>query len=284
MAVYDSMTCAIVTFNSEKVIQGCLVSLRKQLDDHRIIVYDNASKDATVERVAALSASIRVICGKRNLGFGRAINALRSEVQTPCLLLLNPDAVLRPGAIQELADLAEQLRQAAVLGAVQLTPEGGYVGPAPSEGRYQEVECIFGAAMLLRLAHFPRDSPLFDPRFWMYFEDQDLCLSAIRRGHQVVLANQAAIVHEPGTSSALQSAEETLAIKRRQYLEYLVSGHVFAFKHQGKARALARAACLVLFCYGKYLYLLLRQRPQRYLVYQRSLASFLFFGRIFLRA
>lgn len=281
MGFSDAVTCAIVTFNSEMVIGGCLASLLLQVDGAQILVYDNASQDETLLRVADASSTVRVICGRRNIGFGRAVNALRPEVRTPYLLLLNPDGVMQPGAIEELADLAEHLQEVAVLGAVQLTPDGRYVGPEPSGGRYREVECIYGAAMLLRLAAFPSHSPLFDPRYWMYYEDSDLCLSVLRRGHKIVLANNAVILHEPGSSSQLVSPSETLAIKRKQYLEYLVSGRVFAFKHKGKARALASAGFWMVAHYIQYIILLICGHPRRYPTYQKSLACALFYRRVF---
>jgi N-acetylglucosaminyl-diphospho-decaprenol L-rhamnosyltransferase len=281
MGFSNAVTCAIVTFNSEMVIGDCLASLLLQVDGSQVLVYDNASQDETLLRVAEASSAVRVICGSQNIGFGRAVNALRPEVRTPYLLLLNPDGVMQPGAIEELADLAENLQEVAVLGAVQLTPDGRYVGPEPSEERYREVDCIFGAAMLLRLAAFPSHSPLFDPRFWMYYEDSDLCLSALRRGHKIVLANHAIILHEPGCSSRLVSPSETMAIKRRQYLEYLISGRVFAFKHKGKARALASAGFWMVAYYLQYVFLFIGRHPQRYPMYQKSLACALFYRRVF---
>ena len=281
MAALDAVTCAIVTFNSERVIGSCLASLLLQVDGAQILIYDNASQDQTLLRVAEASRAVRIMRGRRNIGFGRAVNALRSEVRTPYLFLVNPDGVMRPGALAELVDLADHLQQVAVLGAVQQTPDGRYVGPEPSGGRYREVACIYGAAMLLRLAAFPAYSPLFDPRFWMYFEDSDLCLSVLKRGHKIALANQAVILHEPGTSCQLLSAAETLAIKRRQYLDYLISGRVFAFKHRGKARALAAAGFWMVGHYIQYVFLLLRRHPQRYPTYQKSLACALFYGRVF---
>jgi N-acetylglucosaminyl-diphospho-decaprenol L-rhamnosyltransferase len=281
MVASSLVTCALVTFNSEQVILTCLQSLRLQLEDRQILIYDNNSKDATRRQIQAVSADIRLVQGGVNIGFGRAINALRPHVETPFLLLLNPDALLQPGAILELIEVARQVADAAVLGAVQLTPEGGFVGPEPSPDRYREVDCIFGAAMMLRLDCFPVNAPLFDPRFWMYYEDTDLCSSAIKRGYKVVLANKAVVLHKPGSSSQLTSEAETLAIKRRQYLEYLISGHVYAYKHTGRARMLARAAAWAPMCYVRYLFLILYADPARYLMYQRSLAYVLFCRRIF---
>jgi GT2 family glycosyltransferase len=115
----------------------------------------------------------------------------------------------------------------------------------------------------------------------MYYEDSDLCLSVLRRGHKIVLANNAVILHEPGSSSQLVSPSETLAIKRKQYLEYLVSGRVFAFKHKGKARALASAGFWMVAHYIQYIILLICGHPRRYPTYQKSLACALFYRRVF---
>lgn len=277
----ERLTCAIVTFNSGSVIASCLEALRSQVDDSQILIYDNRSKDDTLQLIQEISPCIRLLRGRHNIGFGPAINALRPEVRTPYLLLLNPDAILQSGAIDELIDLAELVPQAAILGAVQRTPEGTFVGPEPSLDRYREVEGVFGAAMLLRLACFPAEAPLFDPRFWMYFEDTDLCCSTIERGYKILLANQAVILHKPGSSSQVASPEETLVIKQRQYLEFLVSGYIFAYKHRGRAITAFKAALSVPLCYAKYLLLRLRNHPDDYLMYQRSRACFLFIRRVF---
>jgi GT2 family glycosyltransferase len=277
----EAITCAIVTYNSDHVIEACLQALRAQLPERNIIIYDNNSQDQTVRRVEAVHPAIRIIRGRRNLGFGRAVNALRSAVQTPYLLLLNPDALIQPGAVEELLAVAESEPNAAVLGAVQLTPEGFYLDPQPSADRCREVGWIFGAAMLLRLDCFARHSPLFDPRFWMYYEDKDLCLSAAERGHRILLVNRALVLHQPGSSSVLPASAETLLIQRRQYLEFVISGYIFCFKHSGRLRTLAGACVSMIRSYVHYILLWLRGDPARYPAFQRSLGCALFYFRIF---
>lgn len=276
----ELLSCGIVTFNSSSVISSCLASLRLQLPDSRILIYDNSSSDNTVEVIRRVSHDIVVFESAANLGFAASVNFLSRYVQTPYFFLLNPDATLMPSTLDELLSAASSCSDSAIIGAIQRMPSGDYVGHRPLQCQFHDVESVAGAAMLIRLKAIPDGMPLFDPRFWMYCEDVDLCFSMRRLGYRVILSNRAEIIHRPGSSSSLPRDADNLRIKRRQYIEYCISCYMLKFKHKGSLRTICLALIRMIENYAKYVILMIVQDPSRYPAYQRSLATPVFICRL----
>jgi N-acetylglucosaminyl-diphospho-decaprenol L-rhamnosyltransferase len=217
----------IVTYNSEHDISSCLSAL----GDEDVIVVDNASSDATPAIVAARGGRTRVIQNRTNLGFGAAANQGFRAAADADVVLVNPDVVLLPAALDQLADTAR--RTGAGLVAPRLTyPDGKAQASArafptlchllgrrtvlrhTSLGRrwhrsYLEseptweglaVDWVIGAVMYL-----PRPSidvtGGFDERFFLYGEDVDLCARLWRAGLPVLVESRATAVHRYGRAS-----------------------------------------------------------------------------------
>jgi len=89
----------VVTHNSAAAIEGCLSALASQ--DCEVVVVDNASQDDTADRALTLVKQIplRVITISRNIGFAGGVNQGVRAAGSDLLLILNPDAVAEPGAI-----------------------------------------------------------------------------------------------------------------------------------------------------------------------------------------
>ncbi len=89
----------LVTYNSGAQIEACLRALSSQ--ECEIIVVDNASQDDTVARVRAMAEQIQLqlLTISRNIGFAGAVNHGARAAGGDVLLILNPDAVAEPGAI-----------------------------------------------------------------------------------------------------------------------------------------------------------------------------------------
>src|SRR6185436_15540595 len=100
----DSLAIIIVTYNSAQEIDACLQSLVGHTGPFptTITVVDNASKDGTASRVRQKWPSVEVIDAGANLGFARANNLGIRATSSDYVLLMNPDTVAPPGAIQTL--------------------------------------------------------------------------------------------------------------------------------------------------------------------------------------
>jgi GT2 family glycosyltransferase len=96
-------TALIVTYNSEVHLGACLGAVRAA-GVRDIVVYDNGSTDGTEEVVRTSPVPVTYIAGGRNIGFGSAVNAASRTLRTPNdLLLLNPDCLITPEVVSELA-------------------------------------------------------------------------------------------------------------------------------------------------------------------------------------
>lgn len=203
----DAVTVIVVTRESAHCLPG-LGPLLSRCPN--VMVSDNGSSDGTAALSRRLWPHAIVLEHGRNLGFGAANNRALARVQTPFAFLLNPDCVIECAALERLLAMAEDLPQAAVL-APQLVSASGrlevnYRWPqnlwAPAGPAATGPTCVgfvCGAAMLLRMAAF-RDIGFFDEQFFLYYEDDDLCLRLfLARKNIVVVPSVQAVHHSRGS-------------------------------------------------------------------------------------
>jgi N-acetylglucosaminyl-diphospho-decaprenol L-rhamnosyltransferase len=240
----DAITPVLVTYNSAAILPWSLPALAECT---KVVVVDNHSGDDTVAMVRRLLPQAEVIPAGRNLGFGRANNLGIAAVRSEFALLLNPDARLEPGALQALHDAARRYPEAAIVAPVLYDAPGRvgdfFRGPfgAPASREAPEpagdlcAEFVTGAAMLLNL-RLMRQVGFFDPWFFLYYEDDELCQRVRRAGHTILIAHTARVEHHVRQSSTA-SARNTL---RRHYCMTL-SKLYLTRKQRGAGACVAQA-------------------------------------------
>jgi GT2 family glycosyltransferase len=102
-----AVSVVIVTYNSAAYLPACLASLRQQGKKLRVIVVDNASRGAERPRLEAHEEG-EVILNSWNRGFAPAVNQGLARVQTPYVLVLNPDVRLLPEALSNMLAFVER--------------------------------------------------------------------------------------------------------------------------------------------------------------------------------
>ena len=200
-----SVCVTIVTHNSRQYIEPCLRSVFRQT--HRpieLVIVDNASTDGTRDILAKFQNRVRVIENDRNVGFAAAQNQAIAAGVSDWVLVLNPDAALEPGFVDQLVEAAmldgevgtvcgrllSCGRNLKPLAKPLIDSAGIYFTPAmrhfdrgwhePDDGRYREKEYVFGAsaaAALYRrelIADVSEDGAFFDSDFFAYREDADV--------------------------------------------------------------------------------------------------------------
>ena len=205
----DRVTAIVVTFNSAH----CLPDLAACFAAWpHVVVVDNASTDATVGEVRRLLPGAQLIQNRSNLGFGAANNRAVRAATTEFVLLINPDCSLDGTALARLVDCADRFASASLIGP-QLTDAKGSVdlsygpgrtgwsarGPA-AEGPLC-VGFVSGACMLIRTAAMHRIGG-FDESFFLYYEDDDLCLRLQRECGPLIVEPTARAVHRSRSSVA----------------------------------------------------------------------------------
>lgn len=209
----------------------------------RWTVIDNASSDGTAAWIQTRFPGCRLLLNPVNEGYGRANNRGLAAVHTPYALLLNPDCRISPESIAALVECADRYPNAAVVGPRYLESDGK---PQQSyrpfvhrrravRGPYVEptgdlcTDFVTGAAMLINIALL-RQSGFFDPWYFLYCEDEDLCWRAHRQGHAVMVAAGALAYH-----SAARSSPPKLATTFRRHYCHTLS-KLYLRRRLGKSR------------------------------------------------
>ena len=226
----------IVTYKCRDEARDCLASIFRETHGVRIetLVLDNASDDGTVEMVREEFPDVQLVALDENIGFAAGVNRLAEHASGEYLLLLNPDTVVHPHALERLVAFARERPQHGLYGGRTLNPDGS-VHPASCWGKPTLWSLVCFATMLSTafkgsrlldpesLGHWQRDSVRevdivtgclllapatlwkelggFDLRFFMYGEDADLALRAAALGYRPAITPDAVITHEIGAST-----------------------------------------------------------------------------------
>ena len=259
------VSAVIVSYNAREHLLRCMAALEAHAGvPVEAIVVDNASADGSAEAARAAFPASRVIDAGENIGFSRANNLGIQEARAPYVLILNPDAELRPGCLSTLSGLLDRRTDVGLVGPRTLSADGtvqvsfgeglppwlewrqhGLVvgvrarrpGALQRAGeaarREREPGWISGACVLARRSALEAVAG-FDEGFFLYEEDVDLCLRLRRAGWRIVFTPAAEVVHHLGRSVASDPW--------RSRLEYHRSHLRFYRKHNGALQtALLRA-------------------------------------------
>ena len=243
----------IVNWNSGPHLAACLEAIAASPADvariARIIVVDNASSDASAKLDGFQGRlPLDIIANAENRGFGAACNQGAAAGSAEAILFLNPDVRIRPGALAQSLDylVADRAQPIGALG-IRLTDENGvaqrccarfptpwrFIGQALRLDRLmpslvaphfmlefdhlttREVDQVMGAFLMMPRARFSQLGG-FDERFFVYFEDVDLCLRARQGGASVTHYAEPCAVHEgQGTTRAIKDVRLFYSLRSR---------------------------------------------------------------------
>jgi GT2 family glycosyltransferase len=254
-----NLTIAIVNHNSRDLMISCLQSIMQAETQAKceIVVVDNNSKDNSVDAVRTLFPFVRLLESKQNLGFSHAVNIAFSHTTTKYLLVLNPDIEVSRDSIEKLVEYMESQPKVGLCAPKLVNPDRtlqyscrryytltvlvlrrtilGSLFPDHDALRNhlmmdwdhstaREVEWVLGAALMLRREAIP-GGRVMDERFFLYFEDVDLCLRLRKSGWKVIYYPEAVMVHHHQRTSARP-------IWNRAKFEHLKSWIKFSWKHR----------------------------------------------------
>jgi GT2 family glycosyltransferase len=218
-----------------------------------IFVVDNASADGSADMVAADFPWVRLIRAPRNGGYAYGNNLAMRVCRGEYVLLLNPDALVPPGAIASLCDYLDARPDAGVVGPKVLRPDGSLdlacrrsfpslevssyrilglskIFPRSRRfGRYNltyldsdlpaEVDSVVGACMLVRRAAIEQ-AGLLDEQFFMYGEDLDWAYRMKQAGWRILYNPSVTVLHRKGESSRRRSDAATIAFYKAMEIFY----------------------------------------------------------------
>jgi GT2 family glycosyltransferase len=264
------VTAVIVTYESRETIDDAMREARRANEEGLLdcVVVDNDSHDGTPEFLEAQHSWARLVRSPENVGFARACKVGFGHVHTSYVLLLNPDAVLPVEALRTLIGFLDEHPQAGIVGPAIREPDeklqlaGGLPTPrrivlaaagcsraypdrvpvVPDEPPFR-TDWLCGAILLIR-KRLLDELDGFDSRFFLYFEETDFCLRALRRDWEIWAVGQAVAEHRNAVSAA--SAQATLyeGCIAQHYFE---SRFYYLAKHHGQLAAICSEILAALF-------------------------------------
>ncbi len=236
--------------------------------DGRLIVVDNDSQDGSFERLAGEVAArgwsdVEVLQSGHNGGFGAGNNvgilAGCADQMPDYIYILNSDAFVDKGAISALVEALESHPDAGFAGSYIHGPDGDahmttfrfpsifsefegaarfgpisrllarYRVPLGVPDTTQEVDWLAGASLMMRTSVL-RDIGLFDERFFLYFEETDLCRRAALAGYPTLFVRESKVTHIGSVSTGMKTWTRMpdYWFKSRQYYFTKNHGAVYA--------------------------------------------------------
>lgn len=203
----SAVTVVSVCYRSDALIVDMIASIPEETP---IVLVDNGRTNSFANLPAR--RNINIVELAENLGFGRGCNAGAEVVQTPWVLFLNPDARLKPGAIEALLEAVEHHSSAVAFNPRIANADGSQYFKRRSwllpRSRYMKkgwpdadspVPILSGAAFFVSKQNFEKVGG-FDPNIFLYHEDDDLSLRLAQLG-QLMFVRNSLIVHAAGHSS-----------------------------------------------------------------------------------
>jgi len=249
------LSVVIVSYNTRELLRECLDSVVADLDSlakHEVIVVDNASTDGSVAMLHDSFPQVRLLANSQNRGFAAGNNQAIERSSGEYVLLLNPDAVVRKGALEGLMAVLEERSDVGGAGPRLLFPDGSFQHSAFSfptlamifldffplhnrlldsriNGRYPRdlyeraepfpIDHPLGAALMVRRAVI-EEVGLLDESFFMYCEEIDWCFRIKEAGWRILCVPRAGIVHHVAQSTRQFRDEMYVELHRSRYRLY----------------------------------------------------------------
>ena len=248
----------LVSYNTAALLRRCIDHLRIASAGLRVsvVIVDNASRDESVVLLMRHFTDCKVIKNKVNVGFGRANNQALPLCNAPFVLLLNTDAYVSKDALHRCLQHMDEQSRCGVLGLRLVNEEGegnsslrdfpnafrsfavnmGFVRHNPDDlarargADFVDCDWVTGCFYLVRRTTI-HEIGLFDPRYFLYFEEVDHCRAVHRAGWKVQCLLSCTVIHEGGASTR---SDGELTMGGKQLLSPQIEGELLYFrKHDG---------------------------------------------------
>jgi N-acetylglucosaminyl-diphospho-decaprenol L-rhamnosyltransferase len=257
------VTAILVNYNTRDLLEPCVTALRAGSAGLRlqVVIVDNGSRDGSADLLRSTFTDCEVIVNSANVGFGRANNQALALARGRYVLLLNTDAFVARDGVTSTVRYADEHPACALIG-VRLVGRDGVLQPScryfPTpwnefvaraglsrlfprtrlvddmtwdHASPRECDWVPGCYYLVRRSVIDQVG-LFDPRFFLYYEEVDHCRAVKAAGWQVVYYPHTTVVHIGG-ESAKSDAELTSSGRQISALQ-IESSLLYYRKHHGR--------------------------------------------------
>ena len=257
----DDITFIIVTYQSEHIIKNCLDSLPR---DSKKIIIENSNNINLKRDLESKYDNIEVILSQ-NIGMGAGNNIGLKLCKTSCAFVLNPDTKFRKDTIVNFLETLNDIPNFALASPLNDDPKIPNYKKiiAKINDNTLSVDSIDGFSMLFNLKKF-KDQNFFDENFFLYLENNDLCLRVKQKNENIYVVTNSLINHKGSISTS-------------QKLEYLRNWHwmwskfYFNKKHYGYLVAFFKVFRNLISAKLKFFYYLITLNTFKRKIYQMRL-------------
>ena len=193
----QNLSIVIVTLKSENVIDQCIKSIDNNLP---IIIVENSNDRKFKDYLESEYKNVKCILTNSNLGMGAGNNIGIKLAKTQYVLILNADVILEPDTLNEIFLASKNISEFSILSPI--SSDVNYpnykifndVKKNKLSGEPFKVDYVDGFAMLFNKNKF-KDDIYFDENFFLYLENNDLCLRVNRLGNSVYVIPKAKVHH-----------------------------------------------------------------------------------------
>lgn len=239
------LSIIIVTWNTADITLKCVKSIKKYLKDinYEIIVADNGSSDDTLAKLKKETGVI-LIENKANLGFGQANNIAANTAKGDYLLFLNSDMELLDNKIKDMLAYIKNNPKIGLIGPkfinIDHSPQASVFPPQslsnafkefwlgqktyskylPKSQNAVEVFSLSGGAVMIKASLFEKIGG-WDKRYFMFYEDLELCRQVQKHGYKIFYYPQCHVLHHHGASG------KSLADPANQWRRLIPSSKIY---------------------------------------------------------
>lgn len=224
-----SVAVSIVSYNTKDLLENCLKSLTRQKSNEKINIWvlDNNSSDDSAKMVEEKFPKVKLIKSEINLGFAKGQNQILKKIEDEYVILLNPDTEFENDFIEKMVRFMEENPKCALAGGKlvdfkgKLESNGGdfpfgaalynWLFKLDSKTNFHRIDKAYyeythtvdwlaGTMMIVKTQFFKKAGYL-NEKFFMYFEDAEICYRIKKSGGQIMLNPNVVIKHKSGSSS-----------------------------------------------------------------------------------
>lgn len=185
--------------------------------EYKTVIINNSPEDDSIHNLQ--SESVLIIDAGSNLGFGNACNLgikwIYTQNTQAIIWIINPDAYLPENTLSQVNPFLKLHPEISILGTIIHTPTGEiwFAGGrfirttgsimtqdmlTNTDAEYVACDWVSGCSLIINLANF-RECPLFDPAYFLYYEDFEFCRRYANEGYLIAITKQFGVLHQPSS-------------------------------------------------------------------------------------
>jgi len=268
----QNLTIVIVTLKSENIIDECIQSIDQNIP---IIVVENSNNNEFKDKLESKYKNLKCVLSKSNLGMGAGNNIGIKLSQTDYVFIINPDVKLKKNTLNEIYLASKKLPEFSIVSPISINENFPNYGTFNKIRKNEiskspfKVDYVDGFAMVLNKKNF-KDG-FFDENFFLYLENNDLCLRANKQGGSIYIIPEAKIEHG-GAKTVDEKYRNEVELSRNWH--WVWSKFYFNKKHFGLFKAIRENFLTYISAILKFLFYLIINNKFKMKIYFNRASGF----------